>query len=558
MVNIESYIISKLEKSESFTLQELGGASNLIKKKDSLVNSCILPELIEKICTEWIDNNDKALFKEFILFILTNINNKTIFVDILDIITECPDIIQESGLDIFKCLLNRFEDRVDETKSYIAANAISYALKIYWVNNYTNRYDILGKLTSISTDDSSYFASKISRLIGLCYEQWKDQELKDTLHKVINIKGSESDGAFELGMACLLDAFEKTNDTDLYNTLRESRQWLARSENAEEERTDASLYGLVLDILLNINLWSENQLQTTFEKLEKVATLRQFWLKGMNESWLTPRYTTETEWLSLIQRIKYIFIELDKTAFYRADLILDKFLETFKIARSYYLRGQKVDVLRIIEPQIHTEFIKNEAHIANLEYWLNSDDIKQEYEDEARNLLHLIRKPKKKESSNEFSKLEELIGPIDSNSLKDEELLNKLELRLKNKEAAKVFSHNPILEKLYKQVLENLQSCPDYHGEVKGYFDEIILLTLKFLFTRYDYEKSFGTHYLFNPDAVEQDLGKDYIDYLTSTELFGVIKPEVRYIASGRADVLFSLPKCHFVAEFKARKERYF
>lgn len=140
-----------------------------------------------------------------------------------------------------------------------------------------------------------------------------------------------------------------------------------------------------------------------------------------------------------------------------------------------------------------------------------------------------------------------------------EPVLNKLESRLLDRDAARVRDAVPIVDGLFSSLDSELASSSHYAGEVRTAFQELLLLTLRFLNARQNSSKEgLGKRlaYLFAPEAgkplpLEEDLAQDYVDFLQSAYSGPQVHTEVRHIGGGRVDVLVTFGRFHFSAELK-------
>jgi len=103
-----------------------------------------------------------------------------------------------------------------------------------------------------------------------------------------------------------------------------------------------------------------------------------------------------------------------------------------------------------------------------------------------------------------------------------------------------------VLSEVFADCQRQLVGCPDYRGEVKQAFDQLLVLLLRFMHFRAQRSKSRpGTEYLFRPDALEKELAYDVELFLASSEIGYQVHTEVRDIGGGRVDNRSLLRKIH-------------
>ena len=101
--------------------------------------------------------------------------------------------------------------------------------------------------------------------------------------------------------------------------------------------------------------------------------------------------------------------------------------------------------------------------------------------------------------------------------------------------------------------IEQLNRCPEFADHVREHLEPVILSTILFLARCMDIQKgdeSRRTAYLFKPDAKEQDLQDDLIDWFKGNEHADpIIEPQD--IGGGRVEIVFIFNGYRFVIELK-------
>ena len=160
--------------------------------------------------------------------------------------------------------------------------------------------------------------------------------------------------------------------------------------------------------------------------------------------------------------------------------------------------------------------------------------------------------PPKKDPPGIRSAVTELLG-AETEGISDKRQLDLIESRLQDQKAVKRSKLNPAVSQVIESSLEQLSRCPEFADHVREHLEPVILSTILFLARCMDIQKgdeSRRTAYLFKPDAKEQDLQDDLIDWFRGNEHGNpIIEPQD--IGGGRAELVFIFNGYRFVIELK-------
>lgn len=135
----------------------------------------------------------------------------------------------------------------------------------------------------------------------------------------------------------------------------------------------------------------------------------------------------------------------------------------------------------------------------------------------------------------------------------DEHQLDLIESRLQDQKAIRMSKLDPVVSQVIETTLEQLNESTEFTGHVREHVEPVILSTIRFLARCMDIQrgdKSRRTSYLFKPDAKEQDLQDDLIDWFRGNgHADPVIEPQD--IGGGRAELVFVFNGYRFVTELK-------
>lgn|GEM_PF-3617174 len=535
------------------SIEELGGEEFIWTEADKLNTSNVFPEIVEILLNDFNLINDRNNFNKFILDGLKNNNHFQVFDDAINIILVEEDKIKNIFPDIADILISKIKIRNSDQEAFISSSALNAGVQLA-LKKYINKHRILAELTDIKDNENPIFARKAIRLIGVCFENWKELDLIESLNRILYIEETNSDVYYELGMTNILQAFESTSEDLLICKLQKAKEYLIQSINNDEERLDAEIYNKVIDIFLSLkNISSIELLNSYVDELDKLIDIRHKWLFNTDESWLTPRYTSEIEWLRLSLEIKDLIEHIKKDSPSEPWLLLERMINVFKSSRSVKLRSSVLDLSKIIEPEINSQLINFQSTRDGLIKWLKSDYIKSEYKEESNSLLNKIITFQKKNIPDLTKLNNPLLNPYELLGLKEGELSNdEILLLSKYNEGLGIagFS-NIVLDSIYKDIIEQLNNTKFFTGSIKHNFCTIFGQLLKFLASRANIGNRGRYKYLFDQNAVENDLADDLKDFLDGGIYYGKVHSEVRDVSGGRVDLYINFQGYNFVAELK-------
>ncbi|WP_419929660.1 hypothetical protein [Candidatus Poriferisocius sp.] len=111
----------------------------------------------------------------------------------------------------------------------------------------------------------------------------------------------------------------------------------------------------------------------------------------------------------------------------------------------------------------------------------------------------------------------------------------------------------PVVEEVVGKAIERLRECPDFTAPKREQITPIITSAIRFLARCLDEQEggsSGRTAYLFDPDADEDDLRTDLVDWFKGNGLYGMYR-EPQNIGGGRPDITFAFNEFRFVIELK-------
>jgi hypothetical protein len=134
----------------------------------------------------------------------------------------------------------------------------------------------------------------------------------------------------------------------------------------------------------------------------------------------------------------------------------------------------------------------------------------------------------------------------------NEDLLRRINNRLEDNDAAKRLKFSGEVNLVIGRTVERLRDCPEFTGEVRQRFEDLVTLVIRFIADRANKQKGDGTRfgYLFDAKASEDDLEDDLMDWLSCAGLSG-LQHQVIDKAAGRTDILLTFGSFEVNIELK-------
>ena len=564
MSSVEKLLIQHLEDGLPLSIAALGGEDALLADADALAVSPLFDELLVILCQDWLQLTKQADIEALILKSFGASGPITLS-NSLDVIFQFGFVLKEISKPLAERLLLRLNKRETELESLVATRALEGLLRLA-LERLTTKYALLDALTTVQSDETELFAQHAARIIIIAYEQWKDEDLLEALKVLSSIPGATADANYSLGLAELLRAFEQPTRDAIYERLEAAGKHFRESISHSEERDDAVAYASVIDVLLYFKDTSQQAAaQRAVERLRRAVTMRQMWLYDTHlPSWLAHLVTGEVEWCQLVSKIHAAMKCLEKPGWLKAVSVLPQLFEAYRLSRSVCLNVNMSGLERLVQPHIEIVFLRSQSHLSVLDEWLQENQDSPEWFDTARLLRSRIKSLSERQNTSALSHPRGGRFPLLAATLDDANLAGitdeqgeQLECLLRTGPLSKDTS-SLVCNRIFRDVTAQLANCPDYVGEVKETFNDLLLRTIHFLANRMDLGKGNAAPsqmYLFawEPGEAaphEKSLQHDYWNYLVS--YYGnQVRVEVSDIASGRVDLALFYAKHRFIAEMK-------
>tara|TARA_R110002072_G_scaffold28296_3_gene91060 strand:- start:1878 stop:3797 length:1920 start_codon:yes stop_codon:yes gene_type:complete len=549
------------------TIEDLGGEGGLLASQASLQESPFLPEVIQTLPSIWSTATRKPELQRFVASGLEKNRWPDALARALEALFASQEILSEVAGPVERALLARASKRGTAKSALLAGLALEGVLRLA-IGSYVPRYRLLAVLTEVTAEEEEHFAVRVARLLGVAIERWGDPEddLLLALERLAELPCAVADAAFESGMVRLSIALQSTTRGGVIEGLRGARQRFAASAAAEPERVDAVAYGAVIDSLLAFEGGrTAGEIRGFLEVLERAVRVRATWLHGLElSSWLQPRIEAEFEWLKLVRELQGVAENLNRKSWLHAGRVLRQTLNVYEASRSVSVLQALSGGVEILEPRIEAAFVRELGLLAHLDDWLRSDVCEGQLAEAGERLRERITErveggtPLGKDGAATSSESLVAVLGADFANVPDE-LGDRILRFIHDTRASQARSNSPLVNEILKELFSGLESCSDFSGRVRQTFEDLIVLSLRFLRDRQDLGRATGgprCRYLFawgddEAPPLEADLQSDYRDFLMGSPYGEFSKVEARDHAGGRVDVAISFETHRFVAELK-------
>lgn len=565
MSPVEKLLAQHLEGGQPLSLAMLGGEDAILGDAEALAKSPLFDEVLCLLCQEWASLTKLADFEKLVLSSFQTLHPITL-ANSLDTLFEHRATLEKIANPLANVLCERIKHRQTELEALLAARALEGLLRLT-LEKLATKYALLEALTSVQASELEIFATHVARIISVAYDQWREAELVEALHRITNVPGARAEASFSLGLAVLAQAFEKTSRSEIYTSLDVALTHFQDAAQYSEERDDAVAYGAAIQMVLSFNAPTQQAAaQRAFERLQRVVTTRQLWLHNTHlPAWLGRLVSSDLEWAQLASLLQTARQNFAKPTWLKPIEVLQQFFVTYQVSRSICLNINTRGLEQLIQPQIEAGFLRSQERLMLLEEWLHANQASSEWHDTAILLRERIKilaeqsssSPTSHPAGGRFPLLVATLGN-DIPAGTSDSLLEKMEGVLRVNELSRENYVSIVCERLFRSITARLISCPDYHNEVKDTFDALLLRTINFVDSRINLgQESAGPlqQYLFawkpgESAPGEKALQTDFWSYLIG--FYGNrVHREVSDIATGRVDVILFFPRHQFIAEIK-------
>ncbi|MFI2362654.1 hypothetical protein [Promicromonospora sp. NPDC019610] len=501
------------------------------------------------------------------------------FMDAADIALNSPELIAACA----RQLANALADRVDAVRSESPLQAYAYleVLTRLGLAAPAGKFRALEVLSSVTLDDSVDFLERLPLLVGLAFDQWREDALATVLGLLLENESSRVDAQFEVALTALRSALEGRSIDVVMAGLAEARDQFLTVESMEEGRDDATVYRSALDVIIafvGAPAGTGGAALTSIEALvHALAHRKAFSTRSALGGWATPRRQAEAEWSSLARILREATGPLGASSWLTPVETLSRVLEAYRASRSVTVVS--ADGLQVVlEPTVEAAFISRDGLLAHLRDALDGGLVPEGDVDSAHRLLDAVSSAAVDTRGGDAMGKVWASAPALAAELGIEadpeiavqlaqaigdkpELVERLNEEAARRERARNRRRDPVVDGLLAAVLEQLAGCEDLVDTVREEFVELLTEVLRFAADRADASReNWGSDiaYLFPPATgkpafTEDYLQRDVFSWLASSGMRHHVRMEERDIASGRADI--TVTRDHrFVIEVKRER----
>jgi hypothetical protein len=550
-------IVDRLEQAAragGIPVRALGGVDAILAEADGVAESPFLDILVASAAEASPD--DRTRLAPLLIQAFAVNRHPSTYRDALEILLGGDVLLQAMLAQLVPVLAGRVTDRRTNPQALIAAYALEALFQIS-LDHAPTRYRVLMIMSELSDQESDLFAEHAAKLVGAAYHQWGEAPLLDTLAALQTIDGAAGEAAYELAMAALARALDAAAMDQIREGLRSAHELFAVALTADPGRLDAHAYCAIIDIL---ELFASNgaaiDLDAPLLALEQALDDRHELLGiGRIPLWLRPRCDREIEWCRLLTTVRRAAQDLERPSWLHAAKILEQILSLYEAERTVAMgRG----LHQIFVPRIEASFVRERGLVAHLDDLLAVEDWDPSLRVTADRLRSSIARaeaslPRIVEENARFPLLQGVL-PDEEAALVPAKMAATLEALLADRATQPRRIANPIVHRVYRRLSTELSHCPDYEGNIKDSFDDLLLQVIMFCVDRQDGDKrTQGTRieYLRRKDATEQDLQLDLREFLRGNLLSADVLAEIPGVAIGRTDLYVIFSNCRVIIELK-------
>lgn len=499
-----------------------------------------------------------------------------VFLDAADVALSSPHFRAAQG----RPLAGLLAERVEATRGAEGLQAYEYleVLTRLGLTENAARFRALELLSSVTLDDAVELLERLPRLVGLAFDQWREDALEALLNTLVEHPEARADALFELGQVQLRAALEQDSLQGVLTGIATARDLFTSVANMEEGRDDATVFRAALEVLTT---FAQAPTQTGGDTADAMAALSAamdrraaFTTRVGLGGWAAPRRQAEAEWYSLAGKLRIAAGPLEQASWLAPVDTLTQVLAAYQASRS--LTVVSADGMRVVlEPTVEAAFLRREGLLEHLRAALEADALRDEDRSVARALLHAVSSGRSGHGGDALGKVlaaapalaaelgvdgaTRLAGQLAKVVDESPELVSWMNNAADARRRGLTRRRDPVVDDLLDRVILGLDGVEDFHGTAREEFIELVTETLRFAADRADVGRESGGQmvaYLFPPATGQAPFTEDYLQrdvysWLCSSGFRNQARMEERDVAAGRADVTVQRVEHRFIIEVK-------
>jgi hypothetical protein len=547
----DQIIIQLLESDDEIKLNHLGGLDYLCENINVISISKFAPEILTSIISEFdkLSVNEKTLGENILIGIIERCDDEFSIQEILNTILNANKRIRNS---CFKVCLTQSANV--EKNSLVRAWLLEASFRFALIDK-TKRFSLLSILIDISIDDCPVYLRYSSKILGLAYSNWQEQDLIEKLIEISDVNLGVDEVWFELGMSYLLNALNSQEHDKALESFLLAKDHFSKSIELGSERPDAVAYYNALLVLTSLSDKNHTlNYKELINKINEALIIYHAWHVSQEESeWCSARNIEITNWYTLISKLEHLLIHLNEPSWFEPKVVIESYLlNIYTSSRAIFKKRKNGGLEKLIQPKIEGLLINERSKIYVLDKWLETQDI-SELKDvglELKSNLEDVKCYHENQSRQHFEKLEQLSSEL----LPDRK--TSLDQFFDNCTSVNLGEINPIIEQLLTKILNGVESNSSYNiDKVKRGFHILLNQSITFLESRMNLTQmdSKRVSYLYqnSPLPKEVALQDDFHDYLIGNLYDANISVEKSNVAGGRVDVSVAFSSFNFSVEIK-------
>jgi hypothetical protein len=424
-------------------------------------------------------------------------------------------------------------------------------------------YKLVANLLETAADDDGRYLRHVAKITGVVNADLTVPGLQRKLADLVKIAASRDEAAMELGLIELRRGLEERQRGTAIEAFTRARDLFATASATSEARVDAELYCRSLTMLLEFQ-----DGRRSAPAVEEVSAITQASFEysihavpndpRLDNTWLSDRVGEAIGWSTLALRLERLEKSLGEAVWLEAAMVIERqLLFCYSASRSTLKRTVDGGLDAILRPTISDAVQREQARLQALELWIDrhadSDMVVDaralRKEATAAREASVLRNPTEAASIDSVAAVlgSGLVTPTGKSSALEEVAAGVAQVILA--------STSLVVRQKLDEMVAALRANPDHasNPQARALFNSVLIRTLAWQNELDNIEpgKRLLSDYLFNPDAEEADLQKDYLATVQAGTGGGGVRSEARAIGHGRADVAFDMGLVTIVAELK-------
>lgn len=560
---IEAELIDVVKSGRDWQLEELGGIATLAPSARALGSTPMMPELLHPLVLGWSNATayQRDAYKGALRDLLEAATTDFVLLEAVDILEQHRPLPDDGDESCFMIFLAKAASSDHSLSGFSRGAALDGAFR--WAgDNRRWQLRLLDVLLGLALGDDVEFLRRAAKIAGVAYSHWRDRELVEVLHKLVQLEAVRSEAAFELGMASLAVAMDKAGSDEAATAFREARDWFVESDEVSEHRPEASLYLDGLHLLLSFHSGTTSAVfGTASARVQQHAFELHALSGGSSPPWLGSRHTEAACWSALASAVAGLAEQLEEPSWWQPAAVIEEgLLSVYSAGRSIVRRAQQGGIEAMVRPRIRASLISQAGQAHQVRMWLQQNT-GHECAAEMQGLIEQIdafveqvgNPQDPSEAASEGTTLAAIIAgstiPAEKRDLVLAVIANAVYVQLSNLTGAEI----DVIERCCNEA----RGHADYSANKNGarLFDTVLLWLVRFVFNRLELTRGDDPNgaYLFERDdgslPHEDELQQDFFRWVATNAAGTDLEPT--NIASGRADIRLRSGPERLVVEVK-------